>query len=135
VPELAAALASALPFVPGSYVAKGAKAGAKVVKETKAAKAVSNASNVPKNIYTSIKAAPNYPSGFKAAQNGTKSINVNNKELLEQLRKVESGEWKKIYMDGYLDGKKVSIHYFKHIKTGKVYDVDVKYKWSNNTSK
>lgn len=84
-----------------------------------------------KNVYKSIKDAPNYPKGFKGVQNGTKKVNVNNKDVLEQLREVESGQWKKIYKDGYdANGKKISIHYFQS-PSGKVFDVKVKSGWSN----
>ncbi len=56
---------------------------------------------------------------------------VKNPERLAELRKVEPGEWKKVYRDGYANGKKVSIHYFQS-KSGKVYDVKVKNYWSNS---
>lgn len=52
-------------------------------------------------------------------------------QLLEQLRKVESGVWNKIYKDGFnAKGEKVSIHYFQS-KSGKVFNVKVKSGWSN----
>ncbi|WP_276918294.1 hypothetical protein [Aneurinibacillus aneurinilyticus] len=84
-----------------------------------------------KNVYNSIKQAPKYPSEFKAVQNGTKKVNVKNQDVLEKLREVESGQWKKIYKDGYdSKGKKISIHYFES-QSGKVFDVKVKSGWSN----
>ncbi|MBO0421445.1 T7SS effector LXG polymorphic toxin [Enterococcus plantarum] len=84
-----------------------------------------------KNVYDGIKNAPQYPDGFKGRQNGTKSVKMNDKKLLEQLRKIESGEWKKIYKDGYDKfGKKISIHYFQS-KSGKVFNVKTVPKWSN----
>ncbi|HCW2668717.1 TPA: hypothetical protein OXB34_001938 [Enterococcus faecalis] len=84
-----------------------------------------------KNVYNGIKDAPKYPEGFKGRQNGTKTNKVNNKELLDDLKKIESGEWKKVYKDGYdKNGNKISIHYFQS-KSGKVFDVKVKNKWSN----
>ncbi|QOS80852.1 hypothetical protein JNUCC31_08255 [Paenibacillus sp. JNUCC31] len=84
------------------------------------------------NVYDSIKKAPKYPEGFKGVQNGTKKVNVNNKDVLEKLRNVESGQWKKVYKDGYdASGKEVSIHYFES-SSGKVFDVKVKSGWSNN---
>jgi hypothetical protein len=64
-------------------------------------------------------------------QNGTKKVKVNNKDVLEKLREVESGQWKKIYKDGYdVNGKEISIHYFQS-PSGKVFDVKVKTGWSN----
>jgi len=84
-----------------------------------------------KNVYDGIKNAPQYPDGFKGRQNGTKSVKMNDKKLLEQLRKVESGEWKKIFKDGFDKfGNRVSIHYFQS-KSGKVFNVKVKTGWSN----
>ncbi|WP_238456761.1 RHS repeat-associated core domain-containing protein [Desulforamulus aeronauticus] len=84
-----------------------------------------------KNVYNSIKQAPKYPSGFNAVQNGTKKVNVKSQDVLEKLREVESGQWKKIYKDGYdFNGKKISIHYFES-QSGKVFDVKVKSGWSN----
>ncbi len=85
---------------------------------------------VSRIVYKAIKYAPKYPSGFKAVQNGTKNVNVNNTKLLSELRQIESGTWKKVYKDGYdKNGKKISIHYFQS-KSGKVFDVKVKSGWS-----
>ena len=79
----------------------------------------------------SIKESPNYPKGFKAVSNGTTRNKVNNLDLLHELRKVESGSWKKVYKDGYDDlGNEISIHYFQS-ESGKVFDVKVKKGWSN----
>ncbi len=84
-----------------------------------------------KNVYNSIKESPKYPNGFTGIQNGTVKVNVNNGKLLDDLRKIEHGKWKKVYKDGYdVDGNKVSIHYFQS-QSGKVFDVDVKPGWSN----
>ena len=41
--------------------------------------------------YKSIKDSPNYPQGFKAVKNGTRSNTINNKSLLEKLRQKEPG--------------------------------------------
>lgn len=63
--------------------------------------------------------------------NGTTKHNVNNHDLLEKLREIESGTWKKIYKDGYdAFGNKISIHYFQS-QSGKVFDVKIKIGWSN----
>lgn len=76
-----------------------------------------------------------YSGGFSAAQNGTVANMVKNKVLLEKLRAIESGEWKKVYKDGYdANGRQVLIHYFQS-KSGKVFDVDVKPGWSNSSSR
>lgn len=87
--------------------------------------------NTPQNVQNSIKNSPNYPEGFKERQNGTTKNNVKNKDLLDELRKIEPGEWNKVYKDGYdASGNKISIHYFQS-KSGKVFDVKVKNGWSN----
>ncbi|PJI06563.1 MULTISPECIES: hypothetical protein [Clostridium] len=84
-----------------------------------------------KNVYESIKKAPEYPDGFKDVVNGMKKVNIKNGSVLEELRKVEHGQWKKVYKDGYdAVGKKVSIHYFQS-QSGKVFNVKVKNGWSN----
>lgn len=54
-----------------------------------------------KNVYNSIKEAPDYPKGFQEEKNGTTKMQVKNRELLELLRKIEKGTWKKVYKDGY----------------------------------
>ncbi|OJG85757.1 hypothetical protein RV13_GL000828 [Enterococcus raffinosus] len=88
-----------------------------------------------KNVYDGIKHAPKYPEGFTPERGGLKSSKVTYKKALEDLRKIEPGEWKKVYKDGYDKyGNKVSIHYFES-KSGKVFDVKVKNKWSNNLNK
>lgn len=81
--------------------------------------------------YNSIKDAPKYPNGFQGVQNGTRKVNINNGEALDELRKIESGQWKKVYKDGYdAYGNEISIHYFES-KSGKVFDVKVTTGWSN----
>lgn len=84
-----------------------------------------------RNTYNSIKNAPLYPKGFRAIQNGTVKNTVNNKDVLNELRSVESGKWSKVYKDGYdASGNRVSVHYFQS-QSGKVFDVKVKSGWSN----
>lgn len=85
---------------------------------------------VTRTLYQAIKYAPKYPQGFKAVQNGTKHVTVNNKSLLNELRQIEAGTWKKVYKDGYdKNGNRVSVHYFQS-KSGLVYDVKTKSGWS-----
>lgn len=81
-------------------------------------------------VYNSVKAAPGYPSRFEAGEKGTTRNKVNNKDLLEKLRKVERGNWVKVYKDGWAGEKKVSLHYFES-PSGKVFDFKVKPGWSN----
>lgn len=42
-----------------------------------------------KEIFNSIKSSPNYPEGFVPRANGTRSVKVNNNQLLERLREIE----------------------------------------------
>lgn len=84
-----------------------------------------------KQLYNSIKESANYPEGFEALPNGTTRNRVNNLDLLDELRKVESGNWKKVYKDGFDGaGNKISIHYFQS-ESGKVFNVKIKKGWSN----
>ncbi|MHC5279365.1 T7SS effector LXG polymorphic toxin [Listeria kieliensis] len=84
-----------------------------------------------KNTYNGIKDSPKYPEGFKGRKDGTTTNKIKNKETLSALRKVEPGEWKKVYKDGFdKNGNRISIHYFQS-KSGKVFDVKVKTGWSN----
>lgn len=63
--------------------------------------------------------------------NGTTGNKVNNQQLLEKLREIEAGTWKKVYKDGYdAYGNEISIHYFQS-QSGKVFNVKVKSGWSN----
>lgn len=82
-------------------------------------------------IFASIRDAPKYPKDFHAARNGTRKLPVENKLLLAKLKQVEDNEWRKVYHDGYSDGRKISLHYFQSA-SGKVFDVKVKLGWSNN---
>lgn len=117
--------------VDGVIVAQGATVaavGAMYFKE--GMDALGNQSLEIKDTYNGIKNAPQYPEGFEAAKNGTKKVKINNGSVLDGLRKVEPGEWKKVYKNGYDKfGKKISIHYFES-KSGKVFNVKVKGKWS-----
>ena len=137
-------VAAAVPIVPASYVAKGAKALSKADDVVDAVKGAGKTggrlkmnlqffaeNNDIKNVYNSIKNAPKYPNGFKAVQNGMKKVNINNNDVLNELRRIENAQWKKVYKDGYdISGKKISIHYFES-SSGKVFDVKVKAGWSN----
>lgn len=93
--------------------------------------ASANGESSLRDVYNSIKNSPNYPEGFETVPNGTTRNNINNRELLEELRKVEGGSWKKVYKDGYdAFGNEVSVHYFQS-QSGKVFNVKVKAGWSN----
>ena len=90
-----------------------------------------NRSNI-RATHNSIKESPNYPNGFRDVQNGTRKVTIKNQSVLDNLRKVERGEWKKVYRDGFDgNGNKVSIYYFQNSRTGRVFNVKVKNYWSN----
>ena len=81
------------------------------------------------NVYKSIKQAPGYNKNFVQARNGLKKVTVNNKQLLQQLNQVGSG-WKKVYQNAWINGQKVSLHYFKD-SAGRIFDFKIKYgRWS-----
>lgn len=83
----------------------------------------------PQKIYNSIKEAPNYNNNFIKVQNGLKKVKVNNKQLLEELNHFGS-KWSKVYKNGWIDGQKVSLHYFQDA-SGKIFDFKIVYgKWS-----
>ena len=117
----------------GKLVFKGGKWVAELGEEA-AEVGIKQGDNVAggiKNVYNSIKDAPKYPDGFTAVQNGMKKVPINDMPLLAELKKVEQGEWKKVYKDGYdAYGNKISVHYFES-RSGKVFDVEVKSYWSN----
>lgn len=118
--------AAGVVFTFGTVV--GADNAAKLVK---AFKEGDSGSSELENVYNSIKESPNYPEGFEPRRNGTTRNTVKNKGLLEKLREIESGTWKKVYKDGYdINGNEISIHYFQS-ESGKVFDVKVKPGWSN----
>ncbi|MDC9590370.1 hypothetical protein PSI23_13980 [Xenorhabdus sp. XENO-10] len=88
-----------------------------------------------KHFYPSYKDAPNYPKGFKNAKNGITRNSIKDKVLLHDLRKEKKGKWFKVYRDGVVDGKKVSLHYFAHQSGSPVFDVKFYYRWSNQNSR
>jgi len=51
----------------------------------------------------------------------------NNSGLLAKLNRASKGTWVKVYEAGIRNGKNVEIHYFRNMKTGKVFDVKQKY--------
>jgi hypothetical protein len=83
-----------------------------------------------KYIYDFPEDSPNYPSDFYPLQDGLQKFKVKNQFLLDELRTIESGEWRKVYQDGYRGREQVSIHYFES-PTGQVFDLKIKSGWSN----
>jgi hypothetical protein len=73
--------------------------------------------------------APNYPQDFYPVQEGIR-LKVRNQFLLAKLKLIESGEWRKVYQDGYSGSEPISLHYFES-PSGRVFDLKVKPGWSN----
>ena len=80
-----------------------------------------------KNTYPGKRSHPNWLSNFESVK--IRKVNINNKELLGELKAIEPGKWKKVYENGWLNGQKVSIHYFLH-PSGRVFDLKVVGGWS-----
>jgi hypothetical protein len=83
-----------------------------------------------KNVYNGLKNTPGYPSNFRSIQNGTTRNSISRKDLLEELRKIEPGNWHKVYKDGWIGNQKASLHYFES-PSGKIFDFKIKFEWSN----
>jgi hypothetical protein len=89
-----------------------------------------NSSNIPvRNVYSSLRKSPNFPRGFRSAPNGIQKVEINHRELVRELRKIEPRKWYKVYRDGYVGNNRVSIHYFESA-TRRVFDVKTKDGWS-----
>jgi hypothetical protein len=54
---------------------------------------------------------------------------IKNTGLLDSLQKVSPGTWQKVYEAGINNGKRIEVHYFRNINTGKVFDVKIKYNY------
>jgi hypothetical protein len=74
-------------------------------------------------IHDSIQQSGKIPSGWKAARQGTRKVQIKNLQILSALREHYQGEWRKVYRRG-ADG--TEIHYFEHKRTRKVLGVKVK---------
>jgi hypothetical protein len=83
-----------------------------------------------RHIYPGVKHHPAYPLGYQDEPGSRRTFNVNNQELLEQLRKHEPGVWQKVIRNGHdLSGNQVSLHYFES-PSGQVFDFWVQPYWS-----
>ncbi len=80
---------------------------------------------VRNRVHPRLQDAPEYPRGFRNRP-GPGSVSKNTiklKDLKAKLQKIERGEWKKVYRDGFDDaGGQVSVRYFES-PSGKVFDV------------
>jgi len=81
-------------------------------------------------VYDFLEDSPNYPADFYTTPDGIQSFKVKNQFLWTELQAIESGEWRKVYQDGYSGSESISVHYFES-PSGRVFDVKVKFGWSN----
>jgi len=89
-----------------------------------------NAGCDPHKFYDSIRYHPDYPINFSKRKNGTKRVSIKNNSILAELNKM-GRDWKKVYQDGYIGHRQVSLHYFQD-KSGVIYDFKIKWDhWSN----
>jgi len=79
--------------------------------------------------YDSISYHPDYPVNFEKKHNGIRKVKINNNKLLIELNKRGRG-WKKVYQDGYIKNRKVSLHYFQD-RSGMIFGFKIKEGWSN----
>ena len=84
-----------------------------------------------------------------AAENATEMVNVAsrwvdikkmNPGFLKALQRESPGTWIKVYEAGYINGKRVEVHYFINKQTGVYFDskiklVDGNWGWSEQFSK
>jgi RHS repeat-associated protein len=54
------------------------------------------------------------------------SVAIKNQDVLKALNKTQQGNWVKIYQAGYLNKKKVEVHFFINKKTGSMFDIKIK---------
>ena len=81
-------------------------------------------------VYDFLEDSPDYPDDFYPTLDGTQGFKVKNQFLWAELQAIESGEWRKVYQDGYSGDELISVHYFES-PSGRVFDVKVKSGWSN----
>lgn len=80
------------------------------------------------DIYNSVKDSPDYNPNFVPEQKTTYA-KINRNDLADDLQKIDPGRWRKAYQNGYIEGQKYSLHYFKNLKNGHVFNVKYKSGW------
>ena len=73
-------------------------------------------------IYNSVKDSPSFNSNFKASQQ-TKFAKIKNGSISNDLNNIDPGRWRKAYQNGFIDGKKYSLHYFKNMTNNHVFNI------------
>ncbi|TAH50145.1 MAG: hypothetical protein EYC68_14945 [Chloroflexota bacterium] len=85
--------------------------------------------NDPQNIYPGKTHSPNWPQGFESDH--IIRNKVKNPGLLSKLRALTNErDWNKVYENGFLNGRKVSVHYFQS-SSGKVFALKIVEGWSS----
>jgi hypothetical protein len=104
----------------------GGAIGAKVLVGSATASTSSVITGLKITTYSTLKKA-GMSKAFESV--GLKKVAVKNQSLINELNKIGSG-WQKVYNNGWLNGQKVSYHYFIN-KYGRVFDLKIIYKWSS----
>jgi len=66
---------------------------------------------MPLNLYPNIYASGSVPTGWAPSRKAPNKDSVKNTVLLQDLRKLLSGSWQKVYKKGNTG----DIHYFEHV--------------------
>ena len=74
------------------------------------------------DIYNSVKDSPDYNPDFFPEQKTTYA-KMTNSSLSDDLQRIDPGKWRKAYQNGYIDGQKYGLHYFKNLNNGHVYNI------------
>jgi RHS repeat-associated protein len=80
-------------------------------------------------VFRSLKKSPNYPRNFQPLKGNPLRENIKDKKLLNLLRTIEPSKWQKVYKNGWINNRRVSIHYFES-KSNRVFDVKTVTGWS-----
>ena len=80
------------------------------------------------DIYNTVKDSPDYNPNF-APEQKTIYDKINRSDLAEDLQRMDPGRWRKAYQNGYIEGQEYSLHYFKNLKNGHVFNVKYKSGW------
>lgn len=53
----------------------------------------------------------------------TKFAKIKNGNISNDLNNIDPGRWRKAYQNGFIDGKKYSLHYFKNMTNNHVFNI------------
>lgn len=71
---------------------------------------------------------------YKKVAEITVAVNKTEIDFLKLLQSISKGEWVKVFEAAIINGKKVELHYFRHVKTGKTFDMKEKYQYWHQRS-